>query len=72
VLKVDNSAVRQAQIEQLKELRASRDEAETKATLDALTKQRQIAARQFAGTGRQCGARQSHGRRDLKRFGNRL
>jgi methylmalonyl-CoA mutase len=38
VLKVDNSAVRQAQIEQLKELRASRDEAETKATLDALTK----------------------------------
>jgi len=38
VLKVDNSAVRQAQIEQLKELRASRDEAETKASLEALTK----------------------------------
>ncbi len=36
VLKVDNSTVRQAQINSLKELRASRDEAKTQAALDAL------------------------------------
>ncbi len=37
VLKVDNSAVRAAQLEKLKRLRAERDEAKTQATLDALT-----------------------------------
>jgi methylmalonyl-CoA mutase len=37
VLKVDNSAVRAAQIEKLKRLRAERDEAVTQAALDALT-----------------------------------
>jgi methylmalonyl-CoA mutase len=37
VLKVDNSAVRAAQIEKLKRLRAERDEAKTQAALDALT-----------------------------------
>ncbi|ATQ68620.1 MULTISPECIES: methylmalonyl-CoA mutase [Methylosinus] len=37
VLKVDNSAVRAAQIEKLKRLRAERDEAATQAALDALT-----------------------------------
>jgi methylmalonyl-CoA mutase len=38
VLKVDNSAVRTAQINRLKALRESRNEAETQATLAALTK----------------------------------
>ena len=38
VLKVDNSAVRTAQIDRLKALRESRDENETQATLAALTK----------------------------------
>jgi methylmalonyl-CoA mutase len=37
VLKVDNSAVRAAQLEKLKRLRAERDEEKTQATLDALT-----------------------------------
>ena len=37
VLKVDNSAVRAAQLEKLKRLRAERDEAKTQAALDALT-----------------------------------
>ncbi|MBY6242280.1 methylmalonyl-CoA mutase [Methylosinus sp. Sm6] len=37
VLKVDNSAVRAAQIEKLRRLRAERDEAATQAALDALT-----------------------------------
>ena len=37
VLKVDNSAVRGAQLEKLKRLRAGRDEASCSATLDALT-----------------------------------
>jgi methylmalonyl-CoA mutase len=37
VLKVDNSAVRAAQIEKLKRLRAERDEAVTQGALDALT-----------------------------------
>jgi methylmalonyl-CoA mutase len=37
VLKVDNSAVRTAQIEKLKRLRTERDEATTRATLAALT-----------------------------------
>ena len=37
VLKVDNSAVRAAQIEKLKRLRAERNEAETQAALDSLT-----------------------------------
>jgi methylmalonyl-CoA mutase len=37
VLKVDNSAVRAAQIEKLKRLRAERDETATRATLAALT-----------------------------------
>ncbi|MER2605259.1 MAG: methylmalonyl-CoA mutase [Siculibacillus sp.] len=37
VLKVDNSAVRTAQIEKLKRLRAERDPAEVQAALDALT-----------------------------------
>jgi len=37
VLKVDNSAVRAAQLEKLKRLRAERDEGKTQATLDALT-----------------------------------
>ncbi len=38
VLKVDNSAVRTKQIEQLKQLRATRDETATQAALHALTK----------------------------------
>ena len=38
VLKVDNSAVRTAQIDRLKELKESRNEAETQAALAALTK----------------------------------
>ena len=38
VLKVDNSAVRQAQIDKLSKLRAARDEAACQAALDALTK----------------------------------
>jgi methylmalonyl-CoA mutase len=38
VLKVDNSAVRAAQLEKLKKLRASRDEAACSAALEALTK----------------------------------
>jgi methylmalonyl-CoA mutase len=37
VLKVDNSAVRQSQIEKLKRLRAERDEADVQTRLDALT-----------------------------------
>ncbi|HWL15871.1 MAG TPA: methylmalonyl-CoA mutase [Opitutus sp.] len=37
ILEVDNTAVREAQIKRLKELRATRDEAKTKATLAALT-----------------------------------
>ena len=37
VLKVDNSAVRTAQIDRLKTLRETRDENETRAALDALT-----------------------------------
>jgi methylmalonyl-CoA mutase len=37
VLKVDNSAVRAAQLEKLKRLRAERDEERTQETLDALT-----------------------------------
>ncbi len=37
VLKVDNSAVRAAQLEKLKRLRAERDESKTQAALDALT-----------------------------------
>jgi methylmalonyl-CoA mutase len=37
VLKVDNTAVRDAQIARLRELRASRDEAEVRKRLDALT-----------------------------------
>ncbi|MCU0673415.1 MAG: methylmalonyl-CoA mutase [Myxococcota bacterium] len=37
VLKVDNAAVREAQIARLRELRASRDEAEVKRTLEAMT-----------------------------------
>ena len=38
VLKVDNNAVREAQIARLKELRKERNEADTQAALDALTK----------------------------------
>jgi methylmalonyl-CoA mutase len=38
VLKVDNHAVRASQLARLKELRANRNEAETQAALDALTK----------------------------------
>ncbi len=38
VLKVDNTAVREAQIARLKELKAGRDEAATQATLAALTR----------------------------------
>jgi methylmalonyl-CoA mutase len=38
VLKVDNHAVREAQIRRLKELRANRNQADTQAALDALTK----------------------------------
>jgi methylmalonyl-CoA mutase len=38
VLKVDNNAVRQAQIARLQELRAGRNEADTQAALDALTR----------------------------------
>jgi len=38
VLKIDNSAVRAAQLEKLKRLRAERDEAKTQSALDALTK----------------------------------
>ncbi len=38
VLRVDNSAVRQAQIEKLERLRAGRDEAACQAALDALTR----------------------------------
>ncbi len=37
ILEVDNTAVREAQIKRLKELRASRDETKTKAALAALT-----------------------------------
>ncbi len=37
ILKVDNTAVRKAQIERLKELRRSRDEAKLKEALDAIT-----------------------------------
>jgi methylmalonyl-CoA mutase len=37
ILEVDNTAVRQAQIKRLQQLRAERDEAATQATLDALT-----------------------------------
>lgn len=37
ILEVDNTAVRLAQVERLKVLRASRDEAEVKAALDAIT-----------------------------------
>ncbi len=37
VLKIDNSAVRAAQFDKLKRLRAERDEAKTQAALDALT-----------------------------------
>ncbi len=37
VLKIDNSAVRAAQLDKLKRLRAERDEAKTQACLDALT-----------------------------------
>jgi methylmalonyl-CoA mutase len=43
VLKVDNSAVRTAQIERLKELKASRDEAAVQAALAALTASAQDA-----------------------------
>ncbi|WP_448540958.1 methylmalonyl-CoA mutase [Roseiflexus sp.] len=38
ILEVDNTAVRLAQIERLKKLRAERDEARTQAALDALTR----------------------------------
>jgi methylmalonyl-CoA mutase len=38
VLKIDNTAVREAQIKRLKELRASRDQGAVAAALDALTK----------------------------------
>ncbi len=38
ILEVDNTAVRQAQIERLKKLRAERDEARTQAALEALTR----------------------------------
>ncbi len=38
ILEVDNTAVRQAQIERLKKLRAERDEARTQAALNALTR----------------------------------
>ena len=38
ILEVDNTAVREAQIRRLKELRANRDEAQVKSTLDAITK----------------------------------
>lgn len=38
ILEVDNTAVREAQIRRLKELRANRDEARVKSTLDAITK----------------------------------
>ena len=37
ILAVDNTAVREAQIKRLKELRANRDEAKVRATLDAIT-----------------------------------
>jgi methylmalonyl-CoA mutase len=37
ILDIDNTAVRQAQIERLKKLRAGRDEEEVKAALDAIT-----------------------------------
>ena len=37
ILEVDNTAVRESQIKRLKELRANRDEAKTRATLAALT-----------------------------------
>ncbi len=37
ILDIDNTAVREAQVKRLKEIRASRDEAACRATLDALT-----------------------------------
>ncbi|MFC4799339.1 methylmalonyl-CoA mutase [Neobacillus sp. GCM10023253] len=38
ILEVDNTAVREAQIQRLRELRENRDEAQVKSTLDAITK----------------------------------
>ncbi|WP_338448242.1 methylmalonyl-CoA mutase [Niallia oryzisoli] len=38
ILEVDNTAVREAQLQRLRELRANRDEALVKSTLDAITK----------------------------------
>ena len=42
VLKVDNAAVRAAQLDKLKRLRAERDEATTQAALDALDRRRDL------------------------------
>ena len=64
VLKVDNSAVRAAQIDKLKRLRAERDEAQTQAALDALTRRRD-SGRQSARARGRGGARQGERRRNL-------
>ena len=68
VLKVDAASVRAQQIEKLKRLRAERDEAKTRAALEALTDGARGRAN-LLGTLRRGGARQGDGRRDFARDG---
>ena len=66
VLKVDNAAVRAAQLDKLKRLRDERDEAKTQAALDALTDGADIG-RQSARSRGEGGAGEGERRRDFFR-----
>ena len=69
VLKVDNTSVRESQIAKLQRLKGERDAKAVAAALEALTEAARTRRRQPAGAGGRGGARQGHGRRDLRRPG---
>ncbi len=71
VLKVDAASVRAQQIEKLQRLRAERDEAKTRAALEALTNGARGEANLLAAL-RRGGARQGDGRRDFAGDGEGL
>ena len=65
VLKVDNSAVRQLQLDKLSRLRAERDPAQVKTALEVLTRAASGGNANLLAARDRGGPRQSHGRRDF-------
>ena len=70
VLKVDNSAVRQMQLDKLARLKRERDPAALQAALDSLTRAAGGGNGNLAGARRRCRAREGHGRRNLRGAGD--